>query len=42
MGDTQVEPMSTALQIESLGLTVDTLTDELRTRFSLTPRPRGW
>jgi len=41
MGDTQVEPMSTALQIESLGLTVDTLTDELRTRFSLSPEAKG-
>lgn len=41
MGDTQVEPMSTALQIESLGLTVDTLTEELRTRFSLSAEAKG-
>ncbi len=41
MGDTEVEQMSTALEIDSLGLTVDTLTDELRTRFNLTPEAAG-
>jgi serine protease Do len=41
MGDSQVEQMSTALEIESLGLTVDMLTDELRTRFSLAPEAAG-
>ena len=41
MGDTEVEQMSTALEIESLGLTVDTLTDELRSRFSLAPEAAG-
>ena len=41
MGDSQVEQMSTALAIESLGLTVDMLTEELRTRFSLMPEATG-
>jgi serine protease Do len=41
MGDTSEAPVSSALQIDSLGLTVDALSDELRSRFELPPEASG-
>ncbi len=41
MGETPPETVSSALEIESLGLTVDTLTDELRNRFDLPADANG-
>jgi serine protease Do len=41
MGDTPSEMASSALEIESLGLTVDAVTDELRSRFDLPAEARG-
>jgi serine protease Do len=41
MGDTPSEEMSTALSVDSLGLTIDTINDEYRTRFNLSPEASG-
>ncbi len=41
MGDSAPEAVSSALSIELLGLTVDALTDELRTRFELPAEAQG-
>jgi serine protease Do len=41
MGDSSPEAVSSALSIESLGLTIDALTDELRTRFELPAEAQG-
>ena len=41
MGDSQPESVSSALSIESLGLTVDTVNDDLRNRFELPPESNG-
>jgi len=41
MGDVPPETVSSALSLESLGLTIDTITDELRNRFDLSPDATG-
>jgi serine protease Do len=41
MGDGESETVTSALSIESLGLTVDAVDDDLRNRFDLPPEARG-
>ncbi len=41
MGDSPSESVSSALEIESLGLTVDAMSDDLRSRFDLPAEARG-
>jgi serine protease Do len=41
MGDVPSETMASAIDIESLGLTVDALGEDIRSRFELPPEARG-
>jgi len=41
MGDTPNDIVTSAIDIESLGLTVDAVSEELRSRFDLPPEARG-